>query len=126
MRYSVRVIVHAVVLDVATGEARSPDEGELVEMLDGVMGQLVADGVADPDISAEGADVEISITVDSADIGAANHDGLVAMRTAVHAAGVGTPGWTIDMSEVAAHEDEFAEQLRWVEVGVRGVDLVDV
>ena len=65
-------------------------------------------------------------TVDSADIGAANHDGLVAMRTAVHAAGVGTPGWTIDMSEVAAHEDEFAEQLRWVEVGVRGVDLVDV
>jgi len=126
MRYSVRVLVHAVVLDAATGEARSPSEDELVEMLDGVMGQLVSHGAADADIGAEGDDVEISITVDSADIGAANHDGLVAMRTAVHAAGVGTPGWTIDISEATAHEDEYQEQLRWVEVGVRDADLVDV
>lgn len=76
----------------------SGDPDVLQAQFDAVMNELIDLGVEDPAIGArlEAREVEISVTVDADSLDDAAQRGFTTIRSAVHAAGFGTPGWSVD------------------------------
>jgi hypothetical protein len=74
-------------------QGAGPDR--LEAQLDQVMEELIRLGVADPAIGGALAtgEVEISITVDASTPEEAIPKAMSTLRTALHAAGIATPGW---------------------------------
>jgi hypothetical protein len=78
--------------------------------LDSVMEHLVDLNAIDPSISLTSAagDIEVTVAVQAEAPDEANQTGSGIIRTALHAAEIHTPGWTVDWCEVRARR---AEQL---------------
>ena len=71
------------------------------------MDELINLGIEDPAIGAriEAREVEISVSVDADSLDDAAKRGNAAIRSAVHAAGFGTPGWSVDWTGTRTHHE---------------------
>ena len=71
------------------------DLSELETLLDAVMEELVKLDVTDPSIGGtlSDGDVELSLAVEAETLENATANVFGTIRTAIHAAGGGTPGW---------------------------------
>lgn len=125
MRFQVCVLLHASIEDEA-GEPRRPNRDELIDVLDHVMEQLHTHGALDPRISSDGVNdrVEISVTGEAVGEFQAQQDGVILIRTAVHAAGIGTPDWTVEMGEATLQDESGPAELQWVETSIRSAETL--
>jgi hypothetical protein len=71
------------------------DLSELEKLLDVVMEELVKLDVADPSIGGtlSDGDIELTLAVEAETLEKATASAFGTIRTAIHAAGGGTPGW---------------------------------
>jgi hypothetical protein len=102
-----------VMMEVAFADphGRGPAPEELAAVLDAVMEQLVQHDAVDPDIGADlgAGTAEISVTVEGDEPVEVFGGALALVRTAVHAAGIGTPGWEIDWRRVNLERPELVD-----------------
>lgn len=90
-----------VVLEGQVRPTGTPDG--LEKQLDSVMTELARVGAGDPAIGGvlSRGEVEISISVEASTPQEAVHIGSSAIRSAIHASGTGTAGWSVDW--ITAH-----------------------
>jgi hypothetical protein len=71
------------------------DLSELEQLLDAVMEELIELRTTDPSIGGtlSDGDIEFSLTVEAATLEKATEQAFGTIRSAIHAAGGGTPGW---------------------------------
>jgi hypothetical protein len=89
------VVFQGAMLD-PSGQRVPPDEAEM--HLDRVLDELEVLKAEDPAIGAALAqgEVEITVSVEADSLDEAQAKGSAVIRSAVHAAGVATPDWSID------------------------------
>ena len=105
-----RVEFDGIIRRQGTGEAvTSPDEVQAI--VDRILLELSKLAAMDAAVQAqpEAGHVSVSVKVEESEVFMASVAGFTQIRTAVHAAGIGTPGWqvewvrtTTDTSEVVA------------------------
>ncbi|HUP70608.1 MAG TPA: hypothetical protein VM142_12460 [Acidimicrobiales bacterium] len=106
--------------------SHEPPMEEIENHLDLVMDELGKLG-ADPDMVATLAEgrVEIEVAAVGDDALEAMAQGLATIRTALHAAGAGTPNWPREADFVGAEQNEDGHWIvRFVEGGIRNPDLL--
>lgn len=91
-----------------TGKVRSETvytEGGIADHADRIMRELVAIGVQDPDVSVDfqAGIVEVRFVAheETNDVFRAAQKALGILRTAIHAAGGATPGWELNIKDLA-------------------------
>lgn len=110
MRYD--ITFHGVVSETTAGQLASPPPDELEAFVDDVVDELEQLSAEDIDVSTNlgQALVRVSVSVESASIEQAQEEGNALVRSAFHAAGAQTPGWSVE----------------WLRVSTAAQDLVDV
>lgn len=92
-----QVIFDGVVVEKATA-VPVKDQDELQAILNAILRELAKLAIRDPFARATSDDggIEVGINVDEVDAYHASFVGSTLIRTGVHAAGIGTPGWSVD------------------------------
>ena len=98
-----------------TGETVT-DRAEIQAIVDRILLELSKIAAIDPAVQAQpDAQISVKVSVEESEVFMASVAGFTQIRTAVHAAGLGTPGWkvewlrtTTDSSHEASHQVEVA------------------
>jgi len=106
MRFQVAWEGMVVALNPAAAEPSNVEEH-----LDRVMQELLEIDAQDISISLVGSEglVEMSVTVEAESVEDAVANGSAVLRSAIHAAGGFTPGWSIDWTKVQASKADLVQ-----------------
>lgn len=96
-----------------TKQGEPPLPEDLEEQLDSVLEELESLGAKDATVGAalSKGTVEISLTVEAAQLDDAGPIGSALIQSAIHAAGGATPGWNVDFVSVLTHRNEEHQDL---------------
>ncbi len=105
MRYSIN-FEGVLLLDEEPPQA--PPAAEAEALLDLVVAELEEVGAEDISVvaDADGGTISVSVSVVADDLESAQDRGNGTIRTAFHAAGAHTPGWTIDWTSASATRED--------------------
>jgi hypothetical protein len=111
MRYEIRFDGQIV-----SGSQTPLTQDDVEAFVDSAVAELEKINAEDIDVSTDldNHTLTVSITVDVPDLLTAQVDGNTVIRTAFHAAGLGTPGWSIDWTHASTvPESDSHPDVEW-------------